>query len=60
MLIFSQILKGHNSETVCPVELKLFVEMRFDQLHLGSTRGVLGIDQSIAIDALSMAALKYC
>jgi hypothetical protein len=57
MPILSQTLKGHNSETVCPFELKLFVETYFDQLYLGCTREVLGIDQSIAIDALSMPAL---
>jgi hypothetical protein len=57
MRILSQILKGHNSETICPFELKFLVEMYFNQLYLVSTREVLGIDQSIAIDALSMPAL---
>jgi hypothetical protein len=59
MPILSQTLKGHNLETVCPFELKCFVEMYFDQLYLGSTREVLGINQSIAINALSTPALKY-
>jgi hypothetical protein len=52
-----QTLKGHNSETVCPLELKFVVEMYFDQLYQRSTREVLEIDQSIAIDALSMPAI---
>jgi hypothetical protein len=47
MPILSQTLKGYNSETY------------FDQLYLGSTREVLGIDQSIAIDALSTPALFF-
>ena len=59
MPILSQTLKGHNSETVRPFELKFFVEIDFDQLYLGSTREVLGIDQSIAIDALNMPALDH-
>jgi hypothetical protein len=50
-------LKGHNSETVCPFELKFFVEMYFDQLYLGSTREVFGIDQSIASDTLNTPSL---
>jgi hypothetical protein len=49
----SQTLKGHNSGTVHPFELKFLVEMHFGQLYLGFTRQVLGIDQSIAIDTLS-------
>jgi hypothetical protein len=57
--ILSKTLKGHKSETVCPFKLKLFVEMHFDKIYLGSTREALGIDQSIAIDMLSMPALKY-
>jgi hypothetical protein len=57
MPILSQTLKGHDSETVHPFELKFFVEMYLDQLYLGSTREVLGINQSIAIDALSMPAI---
>jgi hypothetical protein len=57
MLILSPTLKGHNSETVRPFELKLFVEMYFGQLYHKSTREVLEINQSIAIDALSMPAL---
>jgi hypothetical protein len=28
--ILSQTLKGHNSKTICPFELKFFVEMYFD------------------------------
>jgi hypothetical protein len=32
--------------------------MYFDQLYLGSTREVLGIDQSIAINMLSMPAIE--
>jgi hypothetical protein len=54
MPILSQTLKGHNSETVCPFELKFFEEKYFDQLYLRSTREVLEINQSIAIDTLSM------
>jgi hypothetical protein len=57
MPILSQTLKGHNSETVHPFELKFFVEMHFDQLYLGSTKEVLGIDQSIAIGMLRMPGL---
>ena len=62
MPILSQTLKGHNSETIRPFELKFFVEIYFDQLYLGSTREVLGIDQSIAINMLSMSAVQqpYC
>jgi hypothetical protein len=40
MPILSQTLKGYNSETVCPFELKFFVEMYFDQLCMGFTRGL--------------------
>jgi hypothetical protein len=54
MLILSQTLKGHNSETVRPFELKVLSWMYFDQLYLRSTREVLEIDQSISIDMLSM------
>jgi hypothetical protein len=57
MLILSHTLKGHNSKTVCPFELKFFLEMYFDQLNLRSTREVLEIYQSIAIDMLIMPAL---
>jgi hypothetical protein len=57
MPILSHTLKGHNSETVCPFELKFFVEMYFDQLYLGSTREVFGIDQSIASDTLNTPSL---
>jgi hypothetical protein len=53
MPISSQTLKAYNSETVHPFKLKFFIEMHFDLLYLGSTRDVLGIDQLIAIDALS-------
>jgi hypothetical protein len=59
MSIFSHTLKGHNSETVRPFELKLFVEIYFGQLYQRSTRDVLVINQSIAIDALSMPGLEY-
>jgi hypothetical protein len=59
MPILSQTLKGHNSETVRPFELKFVGEMYFCQLYYKSTRQVLKIDQSIAIDALSMPALDY-
>jgi hypothetical protein len=59
MPILSQTLKGHNSETVCPFELKFVMEIYFDQLYLRSTREVLGIDQSIAIDILSTPAIGY-
>jgi hypothetical protein len=59
MPILSQTLKGHNSETVCLFELKIVVEMYFDQLYLRSTGEVLGIEQSIAIDTLSTPALEY-
>jgi hypothetical protein len=59
MPILSQTLKGHNLETVRPFELKFLEEMYFDQLYLRSTREVLGINQSIAINALSTPALKY-
>jgi hypothetical protein len=59
MPILSQTLKGHNSETVHSLKLKFFVEMYFDQLYQKSTKQVLKIDQLIAIDALSMPALKY-
>jgi hypothetical protein len=57
MPILSQTLKGHDSETVCPFELKFFVETYFSQLYQRSTKEVLEIDQSIAIDRLSMPAL---
>jgi hypothetical protein len=57
MPILSRTLKGHNSETVLPFELKFFVEMYFGQLYQKSTREVLEIDQLIAIDALSMPAV---
>jgi hypothetical protein len=57
MPTLSQTLKGHNSETVCPFALKFFVEMYFDQLYPKSTKEVLGISPSIAIDGLSMPAL---
>jgi hypothetical protein len=57
MPILSQTLKGHNSETVCPFELKFFVEIYFGQLYQESTREVLEIHQSIAIGALSMPVL---
>jgi hypothetical protein len=57
MPILSQTLKSHNSETVCPFELKFFVEMYFGQLYQRSTREVLEIDQLIVIGALSMTAL---
>jgi hypothetical protein len=59
MPILSQTLKGHNSETVCPFELKFFVEICFDPLYLRSTKEVLGIDQSIVIDTLSTPALEH-
>jgi hypothetical protein len=59
MPILSQTLKGHNSETVHPFKLKFFVEMHFDKLYLGSTRKVLGIDQSIAVDALSTPGVGH-
>jgi hypothetical protein len=52
-----QTLKGHNSETVHPFELKCFMEMYFSQLYQISTREVLEIDQWIAIDMLSMPVL---
>jgi hypothetical protein len=40
MRISSQTLKGHNSETVRPFEQNFFFEMYFDQLYLGSMRGL--------------------
>jgi hypothetical protein len=46
MPILSQTLKGHNLKTVSLFELKFIVVMYFDQLYLGSTREILGIDQS--------------
>jgi hypothetical protein len=58
MLIFSQTLNSHNSETVRPFELKFVMEMYFGQLYQRFTREILEIDQSIAIDALSMPVLK--
>jgi hypothetical protein len=57
MPILSQTLKSHNSETVRPFELTYFVH--FGQLYQRSTRGVLEIDQSIAINALSMPGLWH-
>jgi hypothetical protein len=45
------------TQTVCPSELKIFEEMYFGELYQRSTREVLKIDQSIAIDALSMPVL---
>jgi hypothetical protein len=59
MPILTQTLKGHNSETVFPFELKFFVKTYFDQLYLGSTRNILGIDQSIVIHTLPTPALYY-
>jgi hypothetical protein len=59
MPILSQTLKGHNSETIRPIELKFFVVIYFSQLYQRSTREVLEINQSIVIDALSMPALNY-
>jgi hypothetical protein len=59
MPILTQTLKSHNSETICLFELKFVVEMYFDQLYLGSTREVSGINQSIAIDALHMPDLDH-
>jgi hypothetical protein len=57
MHILSQTLKSHNSAIICLFELKFVVEMYFGQLYQGSTKEVLGIDQSIAIDTLSMPGL---
>jgi hypothetical protein len=57
MPILSQTLKGHNSETVRPFELKFVWEMYFGHLYQRSTREVLVIVQSIAIEALIMPAL---
>jgi hypothetical protein len=57
MPIWSQTLKDDNSETVCLFELKFFVEMYFGQLYQRSTRDALEMDQSIAIDTLTMPAL---
>jgi hypothetical protein len=59
MPILIQTLKGHNSETVCPFELKFVVEMYFGQLYQTSIREVLEIDQSIAIDTLSTPGVGY-
>ena len=56
MPILSQTLEDHNSETVRPFQLKFFVDMYFGQLYQRITREVLEIDQSIAIDTLSMPA----
>jgi hypothetical protein len=56
MPILSQTLEDHNSETVRPFQLKFFVDMYFGQLYQRITRQVLQIDQSIAIDTLSMPA----
>jgi hypothetical protein len=57
MPILNQTLKGHNSETVHPFELKFVVEVYFSQLYQRSTKEVMEIDQSIAIDTLNMPAL---
>jgi hypothetical protein len=58
MPILCKTLKSHNSETVGPFELNFFVEMYFGQLYHRTTREVLEIDHSIAIDTLSMPALR--
>jgi hypothetical protein len=58
MSILSQTLKSHNSETVFPFELKFVVEIYFGQLYQRSIREVSEIDQSIAIDMLSMPGLE--
>jgi hypothetical protein len=58
MPILCQTLKSRNSETVGPFELKFFMEMYFGQLYHRLTRKVLEIGHSIAIDTLSMPALR--
>jgi hypothetical protein len=58
MLILSQIIKGRNSETIRLSEPKFFIETYFDQLHLGSTGEIFGIDQWIAINMLNMPDLE--
>jgi hypothetical protein len=57
MPLLSQTLKSHNSKTIRPFEPKFFVEIYFGQLYQQSTKEVLEIDQTIAIDTLSMPAL---
>jgi hypothetical protein len=58
MPILSQPLKSYNSETVCLFKLKYFVEIYFDQLYLGSTIEVLGINQLITINMLSTPRIE--